>query len=179
MNNSPLFNKQGPYYINDFELIASIIPRETKELYVGYFMNGLHEEMKNQVRLMGSITRSDVFTTTRNVEVALGSKHGTRNISSRAERIEGGRGPVTSNLSFKNPGIWQPTQTRPTTSPNPPHYAHAFSHCHATPNPSSPISPPHFPQSPPHKGFQHLTRAEVDEGRRKGLCFKCGQTFSP
>ena len=67
-------------YINDFELIASMIPRETKELYVGYFMNGLHKEMKNRVRLMGSITHLDVFTTTRNVEVALGSKHRARNI---------------------------------------------------------------------------------------------------
>ena len=27
-------------YINDFELIASMIPREPEELYVGYFMNG-------------------------------------------------------------------------------------------------------------------------------------------
>ena len=28
-------------YIDNFELIASLIPRETEALYLGYFMNGL------------------------------------------------------------------------------------------------------------------------------------------
>ena len=61
-------------YIDDFELIASMIPRKTKELYVGYFMNGLHKEIKKLGKING------VFTTAHNVEVALGSKHGARNI---------------------------------------------------------------------------------------------------
>ena len=34
-------------YIDDFELIASMIPREIEALSLGYFMNGLWEAIKN------------------------------------------------------------------------------------------------------------------------------------
>ena len=40
-------------YIDHFELIASMILRETETLYLEYFMNGLREEIKNWVKLLG------------------------------------------------------------------------------------------------------------------------------
>ena len=44
-------------YTDEFELIASMIPREMEALCLGYFMNGLSKEIKNWVRLMGLTTR--------------------------------------------------------------------------------------------------------------------------
>lgn len=38
--------------VDEFELIASIIPRESEAIYLGYFMYGLKEEIKNWVRLL-------------------------------------------------------------------------------------------------------------------------------
>ena len=61
-------------YIDHFELIAFMIPRETEALYLSYFMNGLWEEIKNWVRLLGPKTRITALTTTRNVESAIGGK---------------------------------------------------------------------------------------------------------
>ena len=57
-------------FIDQFELIASMIPREIKALYLGYFMNGLRNEIKNWVRLLGPDTHLAAFTTAKNVEVA-------------------------------------------------------------------------------------------------------------
>ena len=39
--------------INNFEMIASMIPKKVESLYLRYFMNGLKEELKNLVRLLG------------------------------------------------------------------------------------------------------------------------------
>ena len=33
--------------------------------------------------------------------------------------------------------------------------------------------------APRHKGIKHMSRVELEERRRKGLCFKCGQQYSP
>ena len=41
-------------FIDQFEPIASMIPRETEALYLGYFMNGLHDAIKK----LGKIART-------------------------------------------------------------------------------------------------------------------------
>lgn len=51
-------------------------PRESEALYLGYFMNGLKEEIKNWVRLLGPVSRLSAINIAQNVEVALVQKKG-------------------------------------------------------------------------------------------------------
>ena len=98
-------------YIDHFEIIASMIPKESKALYLGFFMNGLGE---NWVRLWAPENRINAFAIVRNVEVALGKKGGGWHTP--RSRVEGGLtegGHMAYTFVFKNTGNWRPTQTRP------------------------------------------------------------------
>ena len=55
-------------------MIASMIPKENEALYLGYFMNGLRDEIKAWVILLASEKRLKAFLIVRNVEVAIGGK---------------------------------------------------------------------------------------------------------
>ena len=85
---------------NKFELNASMIPRQLEALYLGYFMNGLKEEIKNWVRLLGLDSRLSAITLDQNAEVALGQKGGFES-HSIYEGDEGETGYVHVNSQFK------------------------------------------------------------------------------
>lgn len=143
-----------------FELIASMITREAKALCMGYFMNGLKEEIRNWVRLMGPNTRISAFNTARNVEVALGRKSGMW--GTPRSRVEGetGGGHMTSHNTFKLTGYPRSSQTEPSMHPNP-----------------LPI-----PLFTTFRSTQQQTFSPIQHNnfrRYKGLCFNCGQRFSP
>ena len=141
-------------------------------------MNGLRDKIKNWVRLLGLDTRLVAFTTAKNVEVALGISGGAvNNTSSRAVFARGG-GYVPHTTSFKIPSYSRPNQNGPPTIPNPrpPIFSHDCPKVDNSLRPSSstpPVLPPH------NKGLRHLTCREIEERRRLGLCFKCGEQFSP
>ena len=88
-------------------------------------------------------------------------------------KFEGGH--VLSHIQLKNLGQPKQLQIGLGDNHNPlwhtPHFARPSVDTKAS---SSSLALPSR-----NRGFKHLMRTEIEEQRRKGLCFKCGQTFSP
>ena len=107
-------------YINQFEIIASMIPWENEAPYLGYFMNGLQTEIKNWVRLLAPKTRPSTFTTTSNAKVALEQNiEGGGTLRPRVEGKLRDGGHVTGTPLLKNTGNWRPSQIGATNNLNP------------------------------------------------------------
>ena len=97
----------------------------------------------------------------------------------RADNETRERGHVIPHSSFKNLGHPKASQVELRDNPTkqPPHIPFDK----IPPDTKAPlsISPSPLTPAPRYHGFKHLTRAELDERRSKGLCFKCGPIFSP
>ena len=105
-------------YIDDFEMIAAMIPKETEALYLGCFMNGLRDEIKAWVLLLALETCLNAFLIARNVEVTIGSKDSTVDIARiRAERTYVG-GHVPGHSFLKLPGQLKQPQVGLRDNPN-------------------------------------------------------------
>lgn len=91
-------------YVNEFELIASMIPRELEALYLGYFMNGLKEEIKIWVRLLEPVSRLSAINIAQNGKVALGHKRGI-GCSNRYEGDKREIGHTQDNPNL-NKSVW-------------------------------------------------------------------------
>ena len=143
-------------YIDHFETIATMVPRESEALYLGYFMNGMRPEIKNWVWLLSPETRIGAFTKAKNVEAAIRTHGGGWSIP--RPKVEGGRGVgnhVNPYPILKYSGNGQPASKGPKPSPNTPQ-AHSpyVRHTAATPPPPtslllSPNQPPPTPGIPP------------------------------
>lgn len=92
--------------IDNFEMIVMMISREVEVLYLGYFMNGLREEIKNWVRILGPETRFCALQIARNVKIAMGRKTGMGGVSrDKVEGELGEGGHMTPHPSFKVTGF--------------------------------------------------------------------------
>ncbi|KAJ1389323.1 Retrotransposon gag domain [Sesbania bispinosa] len=58
-------------YVEEFEYLTSLVPRQPEQQYVGYFLNGLKEEIRCWVRIHNPETRLQAMRLARNVELAM------------------------------------------------------------------------------------------------------------
>lgn len=67
-------------FIEDFEFVASLVPRQPELQYVGYFLSGLKEEIRERVEMHHPVTRLAAMKLARTAEAAIvrekGGGHG-------------------------------------------------------------------------------------------------------
>ncbi|KAJ1390107.1 Retrotransposon gag domain [Sesbania bispinosa] len=97
-------------YIAEFEYLLALVPQQPKLQYVGYFLNGLNEDIQNWVRVHNPETRIQDMKLARNVEVAL-KKAGERQLIGRMGLNQDYKGPnLMGHLKYgtnchKKPGV--------------------------------------------------------------------------
>ena len=130
------------------------------------------------MRLLGSETCLDTFNTARNVEMTIRQKVGTGgNHWARVDANVGEGSHVTTPPPphLKKIGFLKPNSFGSRANPN----LHKFSSFFDRPKTemlhsiTTPLSD--LAIAPQHKGIKHMSRAELEQRRRKRLCFKCGQ----
>lgn len=63
-------------FIEEFEMVAALVPRQPELQYLGYFLNGLKEEIRNKVLMHQPTTRIGVMRLARMAEATLSTKVG-------------------------------------------------------------------------------------------------------
>nr|KAJ0193529.1 hypothetical protein LSAT_V11C800408980 [Lactuca sativa] len=168
-------------YIDDFEYLMSLVPKMPEMQAMGYFVAGLHDDVRRWVRLQRPQSRLDAMYSAKDVEEILRPGTGTipqtrfryhsafgsgSDFGSDMKSISGSR---VDPKGFSNPKTierWSPQRLDGPRSSLPPRSPGPSSHDH--------------PSTPPRdRGVRSLTRTEWEERRKKGLCFRCGQQFGP
>ncbi|CAH9076384.1 unnamed protein product [Cuscuta epithymum] len=157
-----------------FVQLASQVPGLTDDHYMGYYMNGLKEEIKCSLRLL----RPDCLETA--MELAHGVEH-------KLLIQNGGKGGANQYSSGSRPSIYPrsnpgffPSTGSSSSSRNP-----SGSIPRVTGQPMGPTSRAAAAvtgssgQTTERSRFTRLPTKVLDELRAKGLCFKCRKPFTP
>ncbi|KAL4571524.1 hypothetical protein LXL04_018284 [Taraxacum kok-saghyz] len=139
-------------YIEEFEAVSALIPDQSEEQSIGMFLRGLKSEIRNWVRTLNPSSCDHAMELARHV--ALATTVQPDRSSKFKSAIQGG--PYTP------PSNWKPTIQKPEPIPT-------------TKPPPGPLVPKPF--SP--NRTRHLSKSEWEERRRQGLCFGCGQKYTP
>ncbi|KAK7288441.1 hypothetical protein RIF29_01900 [Crotalaria pallida] len=150
-------------FISEFEYLAALVPRQPEMQYVGYFLNGLNEEIQSWVRIHNPENQIQAMKLARNVEVALKKGNGRSGYSGLGRFNQVTRGPINQG----------PQTHKPHSSWSKPSPWGLSSDKHDRSNPVPPK-----PAGSPRRGTHNLTAKEWEERRRKGLCFRCAQPFN-
>ncbi|KAJ1416907.1 Retrotransposon gag domain [Sesbania bispinosa] len=151
-------------YIVEFETLAVLVPRQPEQQYVGFFLNGLKDDIRSWVRAHNPEYRLKAMQLAWNVEVAL-RKGGDRSFQGAGPfpRLTQ-HGPSTSTYSSTT---WPPSSGKSRDS----------GQGILSGNGSEGVSRKSGNNGS--RGTHNLTTKEWEERRRKGLCFRCGQQFGP
>ncbi|KAJ1388293.1 Retrotransposon gag domain [Sesbania bispinosa] len=90
-------------YIEEFEILAALVPHQPEQQYVGYFLNGLKVDIHSWVRIHNLDSRLKAMQLAHNIELAL-HKEGERTLRSSMGRahanhwINVGRGPASTKF---------------------------------------------------------------------------------
>ncbi|KAK1407718.1 hypothetical protein QVD17_39342 [Tagetes erecta] len=143
-------------YIDDFEYVLSLVPRLPESQTIGYFIAGLKEDVKLQVRLHRPTTCIDAMYLAKDVELIL-------------------RPSTSPTLS---------SRFRYAQQPGLPLWGDGFGH-HLGANSlsklagNSSLHSANVQTGQRDRGVRSLSRTEWEERRKKGQCYKCGQLYSP
>lgn len=150
-------------YIEEFEAISALIPDQSEDQSVGMFLRGLQPEIKNWVRALHPTTCDQAMEFARHVAQATASS--------------GEKGGSKGKGTFGGSSNWAPPWKQPiryssaqsSQSPKPTSAAQSFTRPGIVPKQTNPNT----------IQTKHLTKQEWEERRRKGLCFSCGQKYTP
>ncbi|KAL4588404.1 hypothetical protein LXL04_001290 [Taraxacum kok-saghyz] len=148
-------------YIEEFEALSALIPDQSEEQSIGMFLRGLQPEIRNWVRALNPPSCDKAMEFAQHIALA------TTSLSGKTTSPRPSYSPVSK---FQSTSTWKPqyprienTQPTPFTKPN---------------STAGPIV--QQAQTPPiTQRTRHLPKAEWEERRRLGLCFGCGQKFTP
>ncbi|KAL4587886.1 hypothetical protein LXL04_000762 [Taraxacum kok-saghyz] len=151
-------------YITAFEELTALIPNQSEEQSIGWYLRGLKPEIKNWVRTLYPLTCDQPMEFSRNVETAMGLFKGKSASKPRANPPTIALPNFTPhNRPYSSPGSFYPGPPKPTSTPGP----------NFTRYPDK----PQIPTRP--TGTRNLSKTEWEDRRRKGLCFNCGLKYSP
>lgn len=160
-----LFQEGGvDEYIAKFEELTALIPNQSEEESIGWYLRGLKPEIRIWVRTLYPLTCDQAMEFSKNVEMATGMYNGKPANKHRS---------VTSTVTLPNLN----SSPRPTYSPSPvsPYNPKPFSTDGST--------FPRFQDKAPSNIWSPTTRSlskqEWDDRRCKGLCFTCGLKYTP
>ncbi|KAL6581229.1 hypothetical protein OROMI_007152 [Orobanche minor] len=165
-------------YIDNFEYLLSLVPKLPDSQSLGYFVAGLKEDVKRWVRLHRPRTRLDAMMLAKDVEGLLrlseSSQNHFRYQNGYGSGFQGGgflTDPRKHNFSRGDMG-------RPNTMGLGDKSNFNKSDVH---RPFPPNRSPLIPQSDANRnrGVRSLSRADWEDRRRKGLCYRCGLQFGP
>ncbi|KAL4578162.1 hypothetical protein LXL04_014281 [Taraxacum kok-saghyz] len=163
-----LFQEEGVEdYIENFEELSALIADQSEEQSIGWFLRGLKTEIRNWVRTLNPSSCDQAMELARNVESAMGGR-----IEKPSYR------PRTGNTqTFSSPHSFKSESPNKNTQLTPPKPTYASNS--SNPNRTRPPDKPQFGNSNRTPNVRHLTSSEWEERRKKGLCFRCGQRYSP
>lgn len=153
-------------YIKEFEALSALIPHEYEEQYIGMFLRGLKHGIRNWVRALNPGSCDQAMEFARHVAIAT---------SGPLEKTTKFRSSSTLGNTSSTTSTWNRPYSKSDTSVAQPNLP-------AKPNPS--FSPP-FPTRSATSNLsrmsrtQHLSKSEWEERRKLGLCFGCGQKYTP
>lgn len=170
-------------YIQEFERLVAQVGKLSDEQYMGYFIHGLREGIKGRVRslkVLGPITRSKMMNVARAVEAELLEKR----TGWTRPRFTGSHGSGGFGSQFRSNGF---------SKHGSPHVGRAQNSewvyvkgARESPDKGGTNTGPkqetksegrHY--GPRDRGIRNLSYQQIDERRKKGLCFKCGGPFHP
>ncbi|KAL4589487.1 hypothetical protein LXL04_002394 [Taraxacum kok-saghyz] len=150
-------------YIEQFESLSALIPDQSEEQSLGMFLRGLQPNIRNWVRALCPNSCDTAMELARHVATATttSTDHSSfqRKTSSFGSAYSPWKGTTNSAHSF----------TKPNDTIHPTPRTH-----------STPVPPTGKPRDlTRHTRTKHLSKQDWEERRRLGLCFSCGQKFSP
>lgn len=161
-----LAHKQGgnvtDYRLKFIELAH--LENVSEELSLGQFLNGLREDIRAEVRLLGPVTVDHAMELAHMVEDKI------RCGKSRGE-VKSGFSPVTKVSSGMGQSVSYPRSLYSSPSSSPKSYSsYALSGVSTGSNPS--------PGTKPRGELRRLSEKELQDKRAKGLCFRCDGKWS-
>ncbi|XP_071688236.1 uncharacterized protein [Rutidosis leptorrhynchoides] len=160
------------HYIEEFEVLSALIPDQSEEQAISMFLRGLQTNVKNWVRTLNPNSCDLAMEYARNVAFATGQ---SKKSISRAKLNSGSGGYLNSR--------WRPTYNNDKLSPFSPTVTQ-ISKPKSSPGQTfgqTKYSTYNTPKStnPNFHNTRHLTKSDWEDRRRRGLCFKCGEKFTP
>lgn len=168
-------------YIHQFEKLVAQVNRLPDEQYMGYFVHGLREGIRGRVRslkALGPISRARLMTLARAVELELQEKRtgwseprfsGSRGSGGwgYGSRVSGGSGNGSQGRVRTQNGEWAFEKGA----------RGSIDKGGANPGPKQELGGKGY--GPRDRGIRNLSYQQIEERRKKGLCFKCGGPFHP
>ncbi|GJX95417.1 retrotransposon-related protein, partial [Tanacetum coccineum] len=162
-------------YIEEFEALSALIPNQSEEQSIGMFLRGLKNDIRSWVRTLNPLTCDQAMEFARNVEIATTlneSKSGTRAKS----------GPLLGTKGYYQTQSWKSSPREIGSRPD--KTIQSYSSFGASSKAAQPNQTVVHSNDRPNptlrsSGTRHLTKQEWEDRRRKGLCFSCGQKYSP
>ncbi|XP_065847563.1 uncharacterized protein [Euphorbia lathyris] len=159
-------------YIEAFEKVTAFIPKSSEDQFLGHFIGGLKEVIRPWVRTLRPRTCDDAMEFARDVELSCGLQ-GNRTFGK--EKGGSSVGMIDSHVTSHT---WKPTLPKPPTNPTRPDYKPGSLKTHDT-HIDRPTPPFQTPNPNRNRIRSNLSAKELEERRRKGLCFKCALPYSP
>ncbi|KAD1443144.1 hypothetical protein E3N88_42815 [Mikania micrantha] len=166
-------------YIDDFEYLLSLVPRLPESQALGYFIAGLKEDVKKWVRLHRPASRLDAMYLAKDVEGMLRPDSVAGNVSLSRFRYLNHAGHSSTagftslgSVETKAVGFSKSAEHTPVVGTE--HSRPVF-----FPKSTAGSSMEQSQVFQKDRGVRSLSRTEWEERRKKGLCYKCGQSFSP
>ncbi|KAL4565386.1 hypothetical protein LXL04_029478 [Taraxacum kok-saghyz] len=153
-------------YISDFEELSALIPNQSEEQSIGWYLRGLKPEIRNWVRTLYPLTCDQAMDFSRNIELAMGMYISKATYKPRSHTT------TVSLPQYSAPSHSRPTPpsnfTSPTTFKPQPNFGPNLNRAQdKTPlTIRSPIT-------------RNLSKQDWEDRRRKGLCFSCGMKYTP
>ncbi|KAL6503305.1 hypothetical protein OROGR_025228 [Orobanche gracilis] len=173
-------------YIDDFENLLSLVPKLPESQSLGYFIGGLNDDVKCWVRLHRPVSRLDAMSLAKDIQQLLhpsaapstptrfryhqhlagnylGSGGPVDPRKFGPNRVELGRSNMSTGSNKVGPATLRVEQSRwPGQIKS-----------------STAVSTDFTNLFNCNRGVRSLPRAEWEERRKKGLCYRCGQQFGP
>ncbi|KAJ0680888.1 hypothetical protein HanPI659440_Chr16g0629461 [Helianthus annuus] len=141
-------------YIDDFEYVLSLVPHLPESQTLGYFIAGLKDDVKQQARLHRPTTCMDAMYLAKDVELMLRPSKSSSLVSRFWYLSHTGLPSIDSGIDHR---VWGTTGSKIVGNYG---AANAQVGIHD-------------------RGIRSISRAEWEDRKKKGLCFKCGQVYSP
>lgn len=180
-------------YIEHFELVSSQISKLTESQYIGMFMGGMRSEIRQRVHTLRPTSRWTVMQVARDVEMELGgpvvpgfSVSGVgRSVwppsifspISKGSASSVSIGPLSSSRSFQTSSAASSLPTSQVLRPTSSVQSMTSPPLAASVQRRDTIDRKGVPDRS--HGVSHISHQEYLDRRSKGLCFKCGDRFTP
>ena len=153
-------------FVEEFEMVASQISGMSTDQYLGLFIGGLKEEIRMEVQILEPTSRYKAISMARNVERKL-VRAGVLKAPVQGRRLNGFQGgPLRENLRFNSGKFSGSPVYKPVQNSNPVGKGDNTGDIKKKNGGSM-------------RGTRNLSYQELMDRRAKGLCFKCGQHYSP